>query len=250
MYHNILLDFLDYYECDPQLLLYVILCKGELEERTGYSSKVINIETSIKYQADGKIIKGRYVITINIDELLKYKKEFVKEMFEYVGFDFDSFNFEKNPKIDYIYIGVDGNKGKIYVGNSNSGICYESNGNIKYYMLTGKDLVDIYIDKETTTLGAIHLRIKNNEIVNWYGISKNFITIYYRPNLNGYEIDRDILQKSNIWYYHKCICKKCYESPPKGKNIEDLIPIINKMNAWYIIKLYLIIYKIIELVSF
>jgi len=250
MYHDLLLEFLELYDCDPTLFYYVVACKGELEERKGNVNNIIELETSVKYQEDGKIIKGRYVITISLSEILEYNKELVKEMFLYLGFDFDYFNFEeKKSVVKYLYLGVDGYKGKIYLGNENSGICFESNNKIKFYKYSREDVVDIFSDKEEKNLEAIHIRINNyNKFVNWYGISKKFITLYFRPNLNGFDIDDNLLQKSNRWYYHKCLCENCKNKDIGGKDIGSLISIISKMDAWYIVKLFYIIYKIIEIV--
>jgi hypothetical protein len=251
MYHNILLEFLEWYECDPTLLYYIIACKGELQERTGYVNKVIELETSVKFQEDGKIIKGRYVITVILKEVLEYDKDLVKEMFSYLGFDFDYFNFEeKKNVVNYLYLGIDGYKGKVYLGNENSGICFESNNKIKFYKYSKEDIVEIFSDKEEKNLEAIHIRINNyNNFINWYGISKKFITLYFRPNLNGFNIDDDLLIKANKWYYHKCLCKNCVDKDLGGKNIHSLITIIKQMDAWYIVKLFYIIYKIIEIVT-
>lgn len=251
MYHNILLEFLECYECNPTLLYYIIACKGELEERTGYVNKVIELETSIKFQEDGKILKGRYVITISLKEILDYNRDLVKEMFSYLGFDFDYFNFEEKKRVvDYLYLGVDGNKGKVYLGNENSGICFESNNKIKFYKYSKEDIVEIFSDKEEKNLEAIHIRILNyKKFVNWYGISKKFITLYFRPNLNGFDIDSNLLHKANKWYYHKCFCKNCQNKDIGGKNIETLISVISQMDAWYIVKLFYILFKIIEIVS-
>ena len=245
-----MLNFLEYYDCDPTLLLYIIACKGELEERTGIINKPINLETSVKYQVDGKIIKGRYVITVSLEEILKYNKDLVKEMFSFLGFDFDFFNFEeKKSVVDYLYLGVDGIKGKVYLGNKNSGICFESNNKIKFYKYTKEDIVEIYSNKDEKNIDAIHIRINNNNFVNWYGISKKFITLYYRPNLNGFKIDNKLLEKSNKWYFHRCLCTNCIDKEFGGKDMSNLISVISEMDAWYITKLFFILYKIIEIIS-
>ena len=69
MYYEEIIQFLKNHNCDLTLLNYVIQCKNKLYESNINFDKNIYLETSIKYQIDGKIKDNRYVIEIDLVEL-------------------------------------------------------------------------------------------------------------------------------------------------------------------------------------
>ena len=216
MFRKILFDFIKSFECNPKLLELIYNCKDNLQKLDIYPEPV-RIETSIKTFNNGNIMKKRYGISIFLKEFNKYRKEDIKELLDFLKFDFKDI-----PNIDNctrIYFALDDNKGKIYVSNTEKMICKENDGKIKYYKVR-KDKInwmDVFSNDSDNRV-AINVRIQNKKEINWYTISKNFKTKYYRPyinfednkfnSLNNEEKNTYIFYKH--WYYQYCMCSNCF----------------------------------------
>jgi len=240
MFKKILFDFIKSFDCNPKLLELIYKCKDNLK-KSGIFPEPVRIETSIKTFKDGKFSKKRYGVSIYLSEFLKYNKEDVEELLKFLKFEYKDIPYIDN--CERIYFALDNNKGKIYVSNTNKMICKENDGRIKYYLLR-KDKtnwMDVF-SNNSKKVDAINVRIENKEEINWYTISKNFKTKYYRPYIKFEEnilntlseYDKNTYLFYKHWYYHYCMCKNCF-----GKdflknldkvNIELLIDAENSIN--------------------
>lgn len=179
MFKNILYNFIKSFDCDPKLLDIIYKCKDNLE-KTGQYVEPVRIETSIKTLKNGTEIKKRYGISIPINEFQKYTVEDSTELVEFLGFKLKDINLINN--CIRIYFALEGNKGKIYVGNTRELVCKEQGNKIKYY-ITRKDKpdwMDIFTNSESGKRVAINIRIYEKDKVNWYTVSKDFKTKYFR----------------------------------------------------------------------
>jgi hypothetical protein len=240
MFKQILFDFIKSYDCNPKLLEIIYKCKDNLK-KSGIFPEPVRIETSIKTFKNGNILKKRYGVSIYLSEFLKYKKEDIKELLNFLNFDFSDI-----PQIDNcerIYFALDNNKGKIYVSNTMKMICKENDGRIKYYSIR-KDKpnwMNVF-SNDSVIPDAINVRIENKNEINWYTISKNFKTKYYRPYIN---FEKNVINSLNDndkntylfykhWYYHYCMCSNCFGKDflknLNKSNIELLIEAENSLN--------------------
>ena len=92
-----------------------------------------------------------------------------------------------------------------------------------------------------------------NKIINLKEIDKQVIVVDDGSTDGSRQLIKSkIVSKVSKVIYHKNnkICKKCINNDTfGGKNIENIIDIIYKINSWYIIKLFFIIYTIIEIIT-
>jgi len=225
-------SFLKEYECDTLLFDYVVECKYKLKKNIFI--KPMSVETSIKTYDNGEIIKGRYVISLDIDEFKQYETHDQIKIFNIVGFNIQDFKdyFKKNIKL---YFGFDNKKGKLYFSDEISLICFEPE-KIKLYKLIDNNMIICYDKKNLNDIIAVHIRINDGN--NWYSIGKNFVTKYYRPNL---VYTNDFLQKLSIeektsykylryWYYHHCMCNECFIEQDITKDEKIMDKDNNKIN--------------------
>ena len=144
----------------------------------------MRLETSRKIYNDGKIITGRYTVSISLYEFSFYTRQQQEKLFEIVDFDIRDFvNILNSGKEFRMFFGEDGGVGKVYFDELN--ICYESNGRDKRYIFQKPGWIDIYVVSSDSPdkLFAIFKMIKEGKNVNWYAGSKDYITIYYRPEV-------------------------------------------------------------------
>lgn len=238
MFEDFIINFFKEYKCDTTILRIILNCKKKLREKMFVEP--IRVETSIKKFDNGKISKNRYIISLYLNEFKLYDYDDQKNIFEILGFDIKNFDLNSYNNFQ-LYLSCDNNIGKIYFSNMETIICYQSNKIIKYYKLRFPGWLDVSLDKNFEKLHAIQVRITRDNKVNWYGLGKDFITIYYRPNIN---YDEKYLKKQNSeflnyykfykhWYYHECMCKDCslidLDKKLRENNIKLLINATNEL---------------------
>ena len=211
MFNNILKNFLKEYNCNTILFDYILECKNNLKNHYKYFVKPIQIETSIKFQNNKKHF-GRYTVTIDMEEFLKYTNEEQKTIFNLVYLDINNFKNKlkiTNKKVD-IGFGYDLNKGKVYFDENEYIICYESSGKIKYYIQKSPDVMHVYDNNLQNYIGHHHRIIDENNIPRWYSNNKDYKTIYYRTNIKLYINHLKKLKETELneyknllkWFYH------------------------------------------------
>lgn len=210
--NNILKKFLTDHNCDTKLFDYVLECKNNLKKEYINFIPPIFVETSIKIGDNNQKHFGRYIITINLEEFLRYTKNEQTNIFKLVHLDINNYikklhSYKK--KVDIIF-GYDGNKGKVYFDEDDKITCYESSGKIKYYVEKYPHIMYVYENNVQNEVGK-HIRIiDKNNVPRWYAHMKNYTTIYYRPNIEISENEKKHLSENDLleykhlinWFYH------------------------------------------------
>lgn len=235
MFEKPIRDFLVNAKCNPSLFDYIQECKKDME-LIRYTAEPIRVEASVKTYKDGTQQSGRYGISIPMNEFHYYIKEKRAQIFRLVGFNMDDFeSYITNDRYSTIYFAFDGSKGKVYFGSDTSLKCFEPDGLIKTYSLRNKDnknWFDVTTNRSDKEIVSIHVRARHNKDVNWYGISKNSVTIYYRPyfklspdEFNKLEyVDRLKYRFYRKLYNHACVCDKCLLKPDNDEFDISSIP--------------------------
>lgn len=229
MFEKELRNFLKEYDCNPELLEYVLKCKSILKEFLEGTEKYVDpvkLETSIKVFENGTEVKGRYVIGITSEEFKMYTLEQRTNLFKIAGFDID--NFEKLLKVDkefILYIGGDNGKGKVYFDSYN--LCFESTGIIKNYNFIKPGWIHVTNLNEPNIVTSVYKIIRDDDgVMRWYSIADDYITTYFRPLIKvSEEVFKDLTkqelydtQHMYLWYCVTCPC--CFENQDEN-NGED-----------------------------
>ena len=190
MYDNGL-NFLHRYKCSTWLYTYIKTLRSLVLKRPVF----LPVEISVKRFTDGRVVLGRYTITMRLVEFQSLPGHVQKRIFRYLGFnlkDYQGHMFDRNADIIF---GQDGNVGKIYFDRLDDPldphlICYESTGRVKYYrpQFLSKNWLGLNIcnglnvfDEAGQRIG-VHLRVNGDQGVYWYGIAADYTTEYRRPD--------------------------------------------------------------------
>ena len=241
MFEKELRNFLKEYDCNPELLEYVLDCKSRLKEMFKDIDKYVDpikLETSIKVFEDGREVKGRYVIGISSEEFKMYTDEQQSHLFKIAGFYIN--DFDELLKIDkdfILYLGGDNGKGKVYFDSFN--LCFESSGKIKNYNFITSGWIHVTNFNEPDIITAVYKIIKDDDgIMKWYSIARDYITTYFRPLMKVSEEESNNMTKQELyeiehmylWYCVTCPCcfDKQSENNGEDKNVgkEEIIETI------------------------
>lgn len=203
-------NFLIEYECNTDLFDFILICKDKLTYRfPDYFIEPIKIETSIKKMNDGRILKGRYIIALSLAEFDHYDEIDKYKIFSIIGFDINKFkkflNYTSLNPDQTIYIGFDNHKGKIYFEEFNGNIiAFETTGLIKYYKLRIPHIYDIITSASNNKVIAQHIRMNTNNGLNWISFNNDYMSIYFRPDIEPDTNDNLFTIFLSYWFKHNC----------------------------------------------
>ena len=240
MCENELRQFLKEYDCENiSLFDFVLECKNVLKKR--YPEKMIlpiKLETSIKKFDIGKIVKGRYSITLPMVEFANFLPMQQYKLFNMFNFDIGNFSkFFEDVRFTQICFGGDNGKGKIYFGNGTNLYCFETDGLVKQYKFITPGWMEVSNIQSLNKVISVYKIIKEKDHVGWISINPEYITTYYRPDIKLSEdafnslSRQDKFEYKELQHWRDLRCRDCSKKgtfkntngEEDGKSKEDII---------------------------
>lgn len=236
MFEDELREFLREFKCNKtHLFEYVSQCKNDLKTRfPDQKITPVKLEASVKKYDNGKVVAGRYSITLPMVEFAHFRIEQQYKIFEMIHFNMNRFIklFEKGV-ITQICFGEDNGKGKLYFGgNGDTNLCFETDGLTKHYrFITPRWMEVINIDEPDKVI-SVYKILKDGDRLGWVSINKDYVTKYYRPKVSLTLKEFNSLtpqeqfeyEELNFWEKHSCrTCKEKLTSEDDDKTIEQVV---------------------------
>jgi hypothetical protein len=236
MFENELREFLKKFNCNgTELFEFVLQCKNDLKVRFPEQKiSPVKLETSVKKYDNGKVITGRYSITLPMVEFAHFKIEYQYKIFKMIHFNMNKFiKLFETGLINQICFGEDNGKGKLYFGgNDGTNLCFESDGLTKHYrFITSRWMEVINIDQPDKVI-SVYKILKDGNRLGWVSINKDYITKYYRPSvsISLKEFNKLSLQDQyeyeeiNFWEKHECRnCENEFINEDNDKSLETIV---------------------------